>query len=532
MGKKVIGIDYGSDSARAVLVDVENGNIISTVAAVYPRWSEGRYCDAAASSFRQHPLDYTEVLRKVLKGVLEGCDCKEDIVGIGVDTTASTPALTDAEGTPLALKEKFADNPDAMFVLWKDHTGTSEAEEIVKVWGGGAVNYCETCGGDYSAENIWSKVLHIIKTNPEVAAEAHSVIELCDYIPSVLIGKRCRNAYSTIAYKALWAKKWGGLPAEELYAELGGDKFVEIRNSLTSEPCFGTEPVGTLCKEWADELGLSQDVVVCAGVIDSLAGAVGAGCSPGKMALNMGTSACLIAVDPDFKDGMMIKGVFGQFPDGVVPGMMCFEMGLSSFGDNFAWLKRFLAGTMKSLLAGKVSDEVIAEAEDKILPSLAEAASALPFREDAPFASDWFNGRRSPDPNPSLRATVSGLGLATDAAEVYYAIVEATAFGVKAMVDTLVDNGVALDSITAIGGIAVKSPFIVQFLADVLGMDIFVPNLTQACGLGSAINAAVASGCWPTLIDAQKAMCVTEGVKYTASSARDFSGRYARYRNM
>ena len=290
--------------------------------------------------------------------------------------------------------------------------------------------------------------------------------------------------------------------------------------------------MGTLCKEWADELGLSQDVVVCAGVIDSLAGAVGAGCSPGKMALNMGTSACLIAVDPDFKDGMMIKGVFGQFPDGVVPGMMCFEMGLSSFGDNFAWLKRFLAGTMKSLLAGKVSDEVIAEAEDKILPSLAEAASALPFREDAPFASDWFNGRRSPAPNPSLRATVSGLGLATDAAEVYYAIVEATAFGVKAMVDTLVDNGVALDSITAIGGIAVKSPFIVQFLADVLGMDIFVPNLTQACGLGSAINAAVASGCWPTLIDAQKAMCVTEGVKYTASSARDFSGRYARYRNM
>ena len=310
MGKKVIGIDYGSDSARAVLVDVENGNIISTVAAVYPRWSEGRYCDAAASSFRQHPLDYIEVLKKVLKGVLEGCDCKDEIVGIGVDTTASTPALTDADGTPLALKEKFADNPDAMFVLWKDHTGTAEAEEIVKVWGGGAVNYCETCGGDYSAENIWSKVLHIVKTNPEVASEAHSVIELCDYIPSVLIGKRCRNAYSTIAYKALWAEKWGGLPAEELYAELGGDKFVEIRNSLNSVPCFGTESVGTLCKEWADELGLSQDVVVCAGVIDSLAGALGAGCCPGKMALNMGTSACLIAVDPDFKDGM-IKGVFG-----------------------------------------------------------------------------------------------------------------------------------------------------------------------------------------------------------------------------
>ena len=225
-------------------------------------------------------------------------------------------------------------------------------------------------------------------------------------------------------------------------------------------------------------------------------------------------------------------GVFGQFPDGVVPGMMCFEMGLSSFGDNFAWLKRFLAGTMKTLLAGKVSAEVLAEAEDKILPSLAEAAAKLPFREDAPFASDWFNGRRSPDPNPSLRATVSGLGLATDAAEVYYDIVEATAFGVKAMVDTLVDNGVALESVTAIGGIAVKSPFIVQFLADVLGMEIFVPNLTQACGLGAAINASVASGCWPGLLEAQEAMCVTEGVRYTPSSARDFSRRYERYRNM
>jgi L-ribulokinase len=151
MGKKVIGIDYGSDSARAVLVDVEDGRIISTVAAVYPRWSEGKYCDPAASSFRQHPLDYVEVLHKVLNGVLEGCDCKDEVVGIGVDTTASTPALTDAEGTPLALKEKFADNPDAMFVLWKDHTGIAEAEEIVKVFSRGSVNYCETCGGDYSA---------------------------------------------------------------------------------------------------------------------------------------------------------------------------------------------------------------------------------------------------------------------------------------------------------------------------------------------------------------------------------------------
>lgn len=530
MGKKVIGIDYGSDSARAVLVDVSDGSVLATCAEVYPRWSKGLYCNPSASSFRQHPLDYIEVLHKVLNGVLEECTCKDEIVGIGVDTTASTPALTDSEGCPLAMKEKFAENPDAMFVLWKDHTGTAEAEEIANLFSNQTVDYCETCGGTYSAENIWSKVLHIIRTNPEVAQEAHSVIELCDYIPSLLIGKRSRNSYSTLAYKALWTAKWGGLPPAELYYELGGDKFVQVRDSVNMDPCFSSSSVGTLSREWAEELGLSQNVVVCAGMIDSLAGAVGAGCSPGNMALNMGTSACLIAVDPNLEGS--IKDVFGQFRDGVIPGTMCYEMGLSSFGDNFAWLKRLLSGTMKSLLKGKVSDELLEEAESQILPSLADAAAALPFREDAPFATDWFNGRRSPSPDQMLRATVSGLGLATDAAEIYYAIVESTAFGVKAMIDTLQEGGVKLDTLTAIGGIAIKSPFIVQMLADVLEKDIFVPNLSQACGLGSAINASVASGCWETLVDAQKAMCVTEGIRYCASSDKDFRRRYLNYRSM
>lgn len=532
MGKKVIGIDYGTDSARAVLTDVSDGSILAVSSAEYPRWAEGRYSDPALSSFRQHPLDYIEVLHKVLYGVLEGCDCKEDIVGIGVDTTASTPALTDAEGWPLAMKEEFAENPNAMFVLWKDHTGTAEAEEITDVLRNAPDrNYCEICGGSYSAENIWSKVLHVLRTDPQVADAACSVVELSDFIPSLLIGRRSPNSYCAVSYKALWSESWGGLPPAELFHRLGGEKFAALRDSMNTKPCFSTSAIGTLDPEWAEELGLSTDVIVSAGIVDAHSGAIGAGCAPGKMALNMGTSCCLMAVAPDFEGGV-VEGTFGQVQDGIIPDMMCFEMGMSSFGDNYAWFRRLLCGTMRSLLEGTVPAQVLDEAESKLLSKLAEDAAALPLREDAPFATDWLNGRRTPAPDPFLKATIGGLGLATEAAEIYYAIVESTAFGIKAMADTLVEGGVPFDSLVAIGGIAHKSPFVVQMVADVLGKDVFVSDVSQACGLGAAINAAVAAGCWGSVGEAQAAMCTDSGVMQRARKEKDFSQRYARYKAM
>ena len=532
MGKKVIGIDYGTDSARAVLTDVSDGSILAVSSAEYPRWSEGRYSDPASFSFRQHPLDYIEVLHKVLFGVLEDCDSKEDIVGIGVDTTASTPALTDADGWPLALKDEFAENPNAMFVLWKDHTGAAEAEEITDVLRNASDrNYCEICGGSYSAENIWSKVLHILRTDRQVADAACSVIELSDFIPSLLIGRRSPNSYCAVSYKALWSESWGGLPPAELFHKLGGGKFAALRDSMNTEPCFSTSAVGTLDPEWAEELGLSTDVIVSAGIVDAHSGAIGAGCAPGKMVLNMGTSCCLMAVAPDFKGGV-VEGTFGQVQDGIIPDMMCFEMGMSSFGDNYAWFRRLLCGTMRSLLEDSVPAEVLNEAESRLLSKLAEEAAALPFREDAPFATDWLNGRRTPAPDPFLKATIGGLGLATKASEIYYAIVESTAFGVKAMADTLVEGGVPFDSLVAIGGIAHKSPFVVQMIADVLGKDVFVSDVSQACGLGAAINAAVAAGCWNSVGEAQAAMCTDSGLLYKARKENDFSQRYARYKAM
>lgn len=532
MGKKVIGIDYGTDSARAVLTDVSDGRILAVYSAEYPRWKEGKYSDPASSSFRQHPRDYIEVLHKVLYGVLEGCDCKEDIVGIGVDTTASTPALTDADGWPLALREEFEENPNAMFVLWKDHTGTAEAEEITEVLRNAPDrNYCEICGGSYSAENIWSKVLHILRTDSQVADAACSVIELSDFIPSLLIGRRSPNSYCAVSYKALWSESWGGLPPAELFHRLGGEKFAALRDSMNTPPSFSTSAIGTLDPEWAEELGLSTDVIVSAGIVDAHSGAIGAGCAPGKMVLNMGTSCCLMAVAPDFKGGV-VEGTFGQVQDGIIPDMMCFEMGMSSFGDNYAWFRRLLCGTMRSLLEGSVPAEVLDEAESRLLSKLAEEAAALPLRDDAPFATDWLNGRRTPAPDPSLKATIGGLGLATEAAEIYYAIVESTAFGVRAMADTLVDGGVPFDSLVAIGGIAHKSPFVVQMVADVLGKDVFVSDVSQACGLGAAVNAAVAAGCWRSVGEAQAAMCTDSGLLYKARPENDFSLRYARYKAM
>lgn len=531
MGKKVIGIDYGTDSARAVLTDVSDGSILAVCSAEYPRWAEGWYSDPASSSFRQHPRDYIEVLHKVLYGVLEGCDCKDDIVGIGVDATASTPALTDADGWPLAMSDEFAENPNAMFVLWKDHTGTAEAEEITNVLRNASRNYCEVCGGSYSAENIWSKVLHILRTDPQVAEAACSVVELSDFIPSLLVGRRSPNSYCAVSYKALWSKNWGGLPPAELFHRLGGEKFATLRDSMNTEPCFSTSAIGTLDPEWAEELGLSTDVTVSAGIVDAHSGAIGAGCAPGKMVLNMGTSCCLMAVAPDFKGGV-VDGTFGQVPDGIIPDMMCFEMGMTSFGDNYAWFRRLLCGTMRSLLEGSVPPEVLDEAESKVLAKLADDAAALPVREDAPYATDWLNGRRTPAPDPLLKATIGGLGLATGAAEIYYAIVESTAFGVKAMADTLVGGGVPFDSIVAIGGIAHKSPFVVQMVADVLGKDVFVSDVSQACGLGAAINAAVAAGCWKSVGEAQAAMCTDSGLLYKARPENDFSRRYARYKDM
>ena len=505
-----VGVDFGSDSARAMLVRTCDGEVLASCSHPYARWGNGLYSDAARMRFRQHPHDYAEALRAVLHGVLDGRNDKDRVACIGVDTTASTPCLTDAEGLPLALRAEFAEEPDAMFVLWKDHTAESEARVITEA--ARAHGYCMNNGGIYSPENGWAKVWHIVSSNPAVANAAASVVEEGDYIVSLLTGNVATPSYCAAAYKWMWRESWGGYPPETFFRELGGGKLAAIRASLQKKPVAASASVGTLSQAWADELGLPDRVIVGGGNIDAHSGAVGAGCNRGTAVFILGTSGCLMCVAPreDF-GGKPVTGVFGQAPDSIIPGLEGFEAGLAAFGDSHAWVGRLVS---------------------EPLASLDRKASALELDDSIPVATDWFNGRRSPFQDPSARATVTGLGLGTDAARLYFAVVEATAFGFRAAVEHLEANGVRVARNVAIGGIANKSPFVMQMLVDVLGRKIEVSSSMDACALGSAINASVAAGLYGNVAEAQARMCAPSCATYSPRPEHDHEARYGIYRRL
>lgn len=504
-----IGVDFGSDSARAALVRTSDGAVAASVSAAYARWGRGLYSDASAARFRQHPLDYREALRAVLHGVLDGFAAREAVVGIGVDATASTPCLTDAAGAPLALRPAFADDPDAMFLLWKDHTAAEEARRITDAARASGADYCRPCGGTYSPENGWAKIWHVLATNPAVAGAAASVTEQGDWLTSLLTGGPVPPSYAAAAYKMMWHASWGGYPPEGFFAALGGERLAAVRRSLVRRPVSATAAAGRLARAWADELGLRADVVVSAGNIDAHSGAVGAGCGRDVAAHILGTSGCVLCVAPqeDF-GGRAVSGVFGQAPDGIVEGLEGFEAGLASFGDGFAWVARLVGETPAAL--------------DRM-------AAALTPDGATPVATDWFNGRRSPQPDAAATATLGGLTLGTDAARLYYAVVEAAAFGVRAVLEHLAANGVRAARHVAVGGIARKSPFVMQMLADATGRTFEVSSAENACALGAAIHAAVAAGLHPDVAAAQRCMCAPPCAVYAPRPGRDHDARYARY---
>ena len=343
MEKLLIGLDFGSDSVRSVLV-TENGEQLATCVHNYARWAEGRYCDAANNRFRQHPLDYLEGVEAVIKGALKGQDASR-VAGIAIDTTGSTPCAVDRDGTPLALKPEFADNPNAMFILWKDHTAIAEAariNEYAASWGGTDFRIYE--GGIYSSEWFWSKILHTLKADPEVRAAAYSWVEHCDWITGELAGRtepltmvRSRCA---AGHKAMWHASWGGLPSEEFLA--GVDPLLAgLRDRLYTETCTADVPVGTLSPKWAAKLGLSTDVVIGGSAFDCHFGAVGAQIQPYELVKVIGTSTCDILVAPEIPQ--CVKGICGQVDGSVVPGLVGLEAGQSAFGDVYARDRRTLS---------------------------------------------------------------------------------------------------------------------------------------------------------------------------------------------
>jgi L-ribulokinase len=517
----VLGLDYGSDSCRAVLIDASNGDGAGVSVMNYPRWSKGLYCDPAANQFRQHPQDYIDVLEGTVKGALAaetgGNDIAGKIRGIAIDTTGSTPCAVDSRGTPLALKEEFAENPSAMFVLWKDHTAVAEAgriNKLAKSWGG--TDFTKFEGGIYSSEWFWAKILRVLGEDAKVAEQAASFIEHCDWMTALLTGagdlasiKRSRCA---MGHKAMWHAGFGGYPGADFLTRLD-PRLVSIQESLGTETYTSNQAAGFLSEEWARRLGLPAGIPVAVGAYDAHMGAVGGGVKPGWLVKVMGTSTCDVIVGPK-PEGIEqpVRGICGQVDGSVVPGMIGYEAGQSAFGDVYAWFKRLLLWPVETLLPGiegledGVKEKIAQGLSKRLLPELEKAAALIEPGSSGIIALDWLNGRRTPDANQLLKGAITGLTLGSDAPRIYRALAEATAFGARAIVERFREEGVAIEGIIGVGGVARKSPFMMQIIADVLNMPINIPAGDQSVALGAAIFAAVAAGLYPDIPAAQKAI--------------------------
>lgn len=517
MGDYVIGLDYGTDSVRAVLVNADNGNEEASAIHWYIRWKRQKFCDSALNQFRQHPLDHIEGLENTIKEVIQksGVDGRK-VKGICIDTTGSSPVPVTENGTPLALKKDFKENPNAMMLLWKDHTSINEANEInqlARSWGG--PNYTKYEGGIYSSEWFWAKILHIAREDEEVKNAAYSWMEHCDLMTFMLIDldldsfKRSRCA---AGHKAMWHKEWDGLPSEDFLGKL--DPYLaELRSKLYSETYTSDEIAGNLSEKWAEKLGLTTDCVVAVGTFDAHSGAVGAKIDKHSLVRVMGTSTCDIMVSEHLEIGTnTVKGICGQVDGSVIPGMIGLEAGQSAFGDVLAWFKDVLSWPLDNIvyeseiLSEEQKQELKAEVDKDFIPKLSKQAEKLELSESIPVALDWVNGRRTPDANQELKSAISNISLATKAPHIFNALVNSICFGSKMIVDRFVDEGVKIDKVIGIGGVARKSGYIMQTLANVLNMPIKIAGSDEAPALGAAIYAAVAAGLYPNVIEASKKM--------------------------
>jgi len=518
MKKYVIGLDYGTDSCRALIVDAVTGAEQASSVKYYPRWAEGKYCQPTANQYRQHPKDYVECLENAVKEALSKCDSSvaENVIGMSFDTTGSTPVFTDKEGTPLSLLPEFAENPNAMFVLWKDHTAIKEAAEINELAGKWDIDYTAYEGGIYSSEWFWAKVLHVLRVDEKVRKSAYSVIEHCDWLPALICGntrpESVKRSRCAAGHKAMWLEEWGGLPSEDFLTKLD-PLLTGYRERLFKDTYASDTKVGYLTPEWAERFGLTTQVAVGVGAFDCHMGAVGAEIVPNTWVRVIGTSTCDILISSYEEMGQkLIKGICGQVDGSVVPGYIGLEAGQSAFGDIYAWFKRVMAWPIEeligksSLIDADTKQKLIEEAMDKMIPLLSEQAAAIDPKESAVIATDWMNGRRTPDANQLVKGSITGLTLGTTAPMIFRALVEATAFGSKAIANRYAEEGVKMDSVIGIGGISLKSPFVMQTMSDVLNMPIKVAKSDQACAFGASMFAAVVAGVYEKVEDAQKAM--------------------------
>ena len=514
----VIGVDFGTDSVRSILVNAANGEELSSSVFYYPRWKKGLYCNPSENKFRQHPLDYIEGIESTIKECLQkaGTEVAANVKGISVDTTGSTPIAVDASGTPLALLPAFAENPNAMFVLWKDHTSVTEAAELNQHALKFGINYLQFVGGIYSSEWFWAKLLHVLREDELVRKQCYSWVEHCDWIPFLLTGgndiHQMKRGVCSAGHKSLWATEFNGLPPDDFFSSW--DPLLKgFTAKLFTDTYAANQSVGHLSDEWANKLGLPGEVIVGIGAFDCHMGAVGGQIEPYHLSKVMGTSTCDMLVAPiEEVKGVLVKGICGQVPGSIIPGMMGMEAGQSAFGDAYAWFRNLLEWPLQNILAEttivdqSTLEKLQTEIHDKLIAQLSKHAAELPLNETDELAVDWLNGRRTPDANQLLKGAFTGLNLASDAPRVFKALAEATCFGARNIVDRFREQGIPVKGLIGLGGVAKKSSFIMQMMADVMNMPIRIHKSEQTCALGAAMFAATAAGIYPKVEDAMTAM--------------------------
>ncbi|MSU23158.1 MAG: ribulokinase [Opitutus sp.] len=521
-----LGIDYGTNSVRALVVRCADGAELGSCVVNYPSGQQGVLLDAKDHNLaRQFPGDYLFGLERSVRGALTAAKKQRGfdpakVIGLGVDTTGSSPIPVDARNRPLALDPKWKKNLHAQCWLWKDHTSWREAARITELAAQHRPQFIAKCGNTYSSEWFWSKIWHCLAVAPKVFDAAHSWVEFADWVPSVLAGvtdpTQVKRGICAAGHKALYCDEWGGLPDQEFLARLD-PKLAALRDRLYARAYDATEPAGELCAAWAAKLGLPGGIPIAIGEFDVHYGAIACGVAEGTLVKVIGTSTCdcgVVSADQNIPD---IPGICGIVRGAILPGFYGLEAGQSAVGDIFKWWV-----------------EVVCGGEAALHARLTHEAARLAPGQSGLLALDWNNGNRTILVDPLLTGLLVGQTLHTTRAEIYRALIEATAFGARAIIERLREYGVPIDRVVCAGGIAEKNPLLMQIYADITGCTMAVSGSSQTCALGSAISAAVLAGAHKNFAAAQRAMVPRHLKRYRpiVKNHKIYDQLYALYRQL